>query len=176
MTERDLSAQHALLAGVAGSVEERFQAARRVLSFAEYLELFATDPRCHSRDASRYLRDVFDHYGTREVERPWGKLRRAGTCSTLPWETAGDRKGALVGHEEVQEEIHRAIANFAREGRPNRLVLLHGPNGSAKSTIVSCVIRALENYSTLQERRALPVQLGLPVEQDGQGRARFRRR
>jgi len=30
-------------------------------------------------------------------------------------------------------------------------VLLHGPNGSAKSTFVSCLARALEYYSTLDE-------------------------
>jgi predicted Ser/Thr protein kinase len=30
-------------------------------------------------------------------------------------------------------------------------VLLHGPNGSAKSTIVACIMRALEHYSTLDD-------------------------
>jgi serine protein kinase len=28
---------------------------------------------------------------------------------------------------------------------------MHGPNGSAKSTIAACVLRALEHYSTLDE-------------------------
>jgi predicted Ser/Thr protein kinase len=37
-----------------------------------------------------------------------------------------------------------------REGRANRLPLLHGPNGSAKSTVVRCIIQALEHYSTLE--------------------------
>jgi predicted Ser/Thr protein kinase len=36
-----------------------------------------------------------------------------------------------------------------REGRPNRLVLLHGPNGSSKSTMAACIMSALEHYSTL---------------------------
>src|SRR5262249_49918897 len=31
------------------------------------------------------------------------------------------------------------------------LILLHGPNGSAKSTFIRCLGRALENYSTLDE-------------------------
>src|SRR5262249_12371770 len=43
------------------------------------------------------------------------------------------------------------ICNFVREGAVNRLVLLHGPNGSAKSTFVSCLTRALEYYSALDE-------------------------
>ena len=46
---------------VAESVEKRFQQGRRVLSFEEYLELFTTNPRRYARDASRYVRDVFDH-------------------------------------------------------------------------------------------------------------------
>jgi predicted Ser/Thr protein kinase len=150
----------AYIKSVAETVEKRFQRGRRVLSFSEYLELFATDSVRHSRDASRYLRDAFEHYGTTEVDYPWGKFTR-WKIFDLPWESAPEPKtpggsrplprGALVGQEQVQGEIHRALSNFVREGRPNRLVLLHGPNGSAKSTIVGCLMRGLENYSLLDE-------------------------
>jgi len=68
----------------------------------------------------------------------------------LPWDPSQAHQ-ALIGQEQVQEEIYRSVSNFVREGRPNRLVLLHGPNGSAKSTIVGCVMKGLENYSTLDE-------------------------
>jgi predicted Ser/Thr protein kinase len=150
-TELRVSGAHSeLLAAVAASVEKRFQAGRRVLSFAQYLDLFATDPVRYARDASRYLRDVFDHFGTTEVEHPWGKFTRWNLFD-LPWEPPGQRRGALVGQEQVQAEVYRSLANFAREGRPNRLVLLHGPNGSAKSTLAGCIMRALERYSLLDE-------------------------
>src|SRR5206468_7166153 len=33
----------------------------------------------------------------------------------------------------------------------NKLILLHGPNGSAKSTFVSCLMRALEFYSQSEQ-------------------------
>jgi predicted Ser/Thr protein kinase len=145
MKERSPAAD--LVSKVAEGVERRFSAARRVLSFSEYLEVFAQDPAAHSRDASRYLRDCFDHYGTRTVTHPWGEFTRHNLFD-LPWEVT-QRRGALVGQEQVQEELYRVLCNFAREGRPNRLVLLHGPNGSAKSTIVACIMRALENYSSL---------------------------
>jgi serine protein kinase len=61
------------------------------------------------------------------------------------------REFPLVGQEELQAEIYRSLANFVQEGRANRLVLMHGPNGSAKSTVAACILRALEHYSTLQE-------------------------
>ena len=56
-----------------------------------------------------------------------------------------------MGQEEVQAAVYRLVSNFAREGRTNRLILLHGPNGSAKSTFVACLQRAMEHYSTLDE-------------------------
>src|SRR5690606_39833130 len=37
------------------------------------------------------------------------------------------------------------------EGVANKLILLHGPNGSAKSTFIRCVGRALQHYSTLDD-------------------------
>jgi predicted Ser/Thr protein kinase len=141
---------------VAESVEKRFQLGRRVLSFEQYLELFTQNPRRYARDASRYVRDVFDHYGTRPVKHPWGEFTRYNLFD-LPWEEESAlhkntaKRFALLGQEHVQEEIYRSLSNFAREGRPNRLILMHGPNGSAKSTIVACIMRALADYSTKDE-------------------------
>jgi len=152
---------------IADTMERRFQEGRRVLSFQQYLELFASEPVRYGRDAARYVREMFDHFGTRTVARPWGELTRYRLFD-LPWEpeptpptTEGvvpskmllthGRDGALIGHEELQSEIYRVLANFTREGRANRLVLMHGPNGSAKSTAASCILRALEHYSTIDE-------------------------
>jgi predicted Ser/Thr protein kinase len=139
------------LRAICSRVSEEFQSKRRVLSFAEYLELFIADPVRHSRDASAYVRGAFDHYGKREVERPWGKSTWYNLFD-LPWlDRAEARRESLVGQEKVQGELYRVLSNFVREGRPNRLPVLHGPNGSAKSTIAACLMRALEHYSTLDE-------------------------
>jgi predicted Ser/Thr protein kinase len=145
----DKASVAAEISAVAESVEKRFQKGRRVLSFSEYLDLFGSDPVRHARDASRYIRDCFDHFGTATIEQPWGKFTRWNLFD-LPWDP-NQKPHALIGQEQVQEEIYRSLSNFVREGRPNRLVLLHGPNGSAKSTIVACIMRALEHYSTLDD-------------------------
>ena len=60
----------AQLEKIATTVESRFREGRRVLSFQEYLELFATDPTRFARDAARYMRDMFDFYSTTQIERP----------------------------------------------------------------------------------------------------------
>jgi serine protein kinase len=132
-------------------VEQDFKVERRLLSFREYLELFATDPGRYSRDACRYVRDMFEYYGRTKVTRPWGEETRFRLFDLPFLEPAEAAREALVGQEQVQDEIFRALENFAREGRANRLILLHGPNGSAKSTVAACIMRALEHYSERDE-------------------------
>ncbi len=61
---------------VGGEIKARFDAEKRVLSFSEYLDLFAAHPERHSRDASRYVRDAFDYFGSYDVERAYGSYRR----------------------------------------------------------------------------------------------------
>ncbi len=145
-----LARQH--VARVAADVRHGFAESKRVLSFGEYLELFASHPVRYGRPAPNYVRDMFQHYGTEVVKKPWGRRTRFKLFD-CGWESAEGKRGepTLVGHEEVQAEVFRALCNFAREGRANRLVLLHGPNGSAKSTVASCILRALEDYSRQDE-------------------------
>ncbi len=139
------------LEGITAGYEEQFRKGRLLLSFGEYLDLFATAPQLYGRDAATYVRDMFDFYGTTEVGKPWGTVRRWNLFD-LPWEDGPDaRRDALVGQEDVQAEVYRSLCNFVREGRPNRVILTHGPNGSSKSTLAACVMRALENYSTLDQ-------------------------
>jgi serine protein kinase len=137
----------AWLSQTTADLRESFARNRRVMSFSEYLTLFVNDTARQVRSAAQYLRDVFDHFGTSAVRSPRGNLTR-WKLFDCPWEGG---EGSLKGQEEVQASVYRLISNFAREGRTNRLILLHGPNGSAKSTFVSCLQRAMEHYSTLDE-------------------------
>ena len=135
------------LADTTGEMRDSFARNRRVISFAEYLTLFGADPARQLRSAGQYLRDVFDHFGTEAVRTPRGLMTR-WRLFDCPFDAGKD---ALMGQEEVQAAVYRLVSNFAREGRTNRLILLHGPNGSAKSTFVACMQRAMEHYSTLDE-------------------------
>lgn len=160
---------------IAARVQQDYRQSRRVLSFHEYLELFATDPLRHGRNAAHYVRDMFDHFGTEVVRRPWGERTRFRLFSA-PWvsETLPGQEPTLVGQEQLQGDIYRALSNFAREGRANRLVLMHGPNGSAKSTVASCILRALEHYSTLDEGALYRFHWIFPKRAKGKGTIGFR--
>jgi predicted Ser/Thr protein kinase len=133
-----------LLQATGSDVLADFVKNRSILSFEEYLNLFLQEPRKQARNAAQYLRDALDYLGVDQVPHPSGKIRRfrlfdAGTAGGI----------RVAGQEEVQNALYRVLSNFTRAGRINKLILLHGPNGSAKSTIVDGLKRGMEHYSRL---------------------------
>ena len=135
------------LEGLSTHIKTEFASKKRVLSFPEWFELLEANPRRHVRSAAQYALDMFQHYGKYTVEAPTGEVTR-WTLFDCPWDAGQDR---LIGQEAVQGEVHRVLRNFARAGRVTQLVMLHGPNGSAKSSFIACIARAMEHYSTLDE-------------------------
>jgi predicted Ser/Thr protein kinase len=137
------------IGSVGGDVRTSFVENRSILSYEEYLAAVAEAPRRHARAAAQYLRDVFEHFGSEEVETPAGRTRRWSL-----FDQAFDPDGRaqrVAGQEEVQGAIVRALGTFVRAGRVNKVILLHGPNGSAKSSIVAAIFRAMEAYSRTRE-------------------------
>ena len=124
-----------------------FASENLVRSWREYLDEFLDNPRHLARTAARYIADCFEHYGTETVDRGGVEAVR-WKLFDAPFDGGRDR---LVGQEEVQREFFQAISSFARNGRADKLVLLHGPNGSAKTTFCELVFRALEAYSAEPE-------------------------
>jgi predicted Ser/Thr protein kinase len=145
------------LEAIREDVKARFEAQKRVLSFREYLELVRDNPRRYTRDAARYLKDCMDHFGSYEVKRPAGTFKRWRLFDLeLGRANSGHQaelklRDRLAGQEAAQSAFYRILDGFEREGRANRLVLLHGPNGSAKSTFVACLMRGLEAYSDTED-------------------------
>jgi serine protein kinase len=135
------------LEAIGKAVQEQFETNQRLLAFDEYLDLMRAAPRRHARGAAQYVRDMFDYFGTERVRHPEGEVRRFKLFDA-PWD---DGAGMLVGQEETQNAIYRIVSNFAHQRRVDRFILLHGPNGSSKSTITEMISRALEVYSTLDQ-------------------------
>jgi serine protein kinase len=135
------------LAQIGQEVRDSYTRNKRVMSFDEFFQLFLARPEQYARNVAQYIKDVFDYFGTEEIKTPRGTFTR-WKLFDVPFDGGRDR---LVGQEEVQARVYRVVSNFVREGTINKLVLLHGPNGSAKSTFVSCLVRGLEYYSTLDE-------------------------
>ncbi len=154
-----------LLAGLGEAVRDDFTRNRRVMTFAEYVTLVVAEPARQLRSATQYIVDCFDHYGHSQVVYPWGDVRRFHLFDA-PWANGEDR---LFGQEQVQNSVYRTLRTFVQDGRPNKLILLHGPNGSAKSTFFRCLGRGLENYSTLEEGALYRFSWILPAQKHTKG-------
>lgn len=136
-----------LLDRLAARAAERFKGGQMIKSFQEFLADVCEHPDRHTRNAAQYLADTFAYFGSRPVPGIGG--------STLRWNifdspsTGG--KGRVYGQERAQAEIVKYIQAFAEKGKVDKLLMLHGPNGSSKSTTVECIMRGLEEYSQTQE-------------------------
>jgi serine protein kinase len=131
----------------ADALHKQFVEQRRVMSFTEYLSELEASPRYHLRDAARYLLDAIDHFGRETIDTPWGKETRLRIFN----QAFGSPEERLVGQEATQMAIREAVANQVRDGKVNRLILIHGPNGSAKSTTIRNLLNGLDYFSTLEE-------------------------
>lgn len=132
---------------VGAEVSSDFVKNRSILSFEEYLALVLAQPKSQLRNAAHYLKDCIDSFGSEMVPHPTGKIRRFKIFDGPP----GEREGRVAGQEEVQNAVYRILGNFVRAGRINKLILLHGPNGSAKSTLVDALKAGMEYYSRQDE-------------------------
>lgn len=132
-----------ILDGLYDDVQKAFREDRTILSFAEYFALVQQEPRRYVRSSAQYLVDMFDHYGFDERELPTGRVKRAKLFDAA-WSQGEFR---VSGQENILRSIYRLLHNFAREGRVNKLILLHGPNGSAKSSIVRCMMQGMEQFA-----------------------------
>lgn len=145
-----------LIEALTQEIKGRFEEQKTLLSFEDYLDVVRARPSAQTRDAVTYIRDMFDHFGSSPVSHPYGQWRRFHLFDdpvpgSLKGEEARRGEDAVAGQEAVQTRIYELLNDFVREGRVNRLILLHGPNGSAKSSIIRCVAKGLERYSEHEE-------------------------
>ncbi|WP_373045018.1 PrkA family serine protein kinase [Vulgatibacter sp.] len=163
-----MDARH-YLESVGSEVKSIFIENRMILSFEEWMGEFLREPVRHARSSAQYLRDALDHFGTRTVQTPMGALRRFNL-----FDRAFDAgQGRVAGQEAAQNEVYRILGNFIRTGRANKLILLHGPNGSAKSSIVAALSRGLEVYSRAPEGALYKINWIFPTEKLTKGSLGF---
>ncbi len=131
------------LQDVGSTVSSDFSKNRSLLSFEEYLQLFSSASHLQARNAAQYLKDAIDSFGTEMVPHPSGQVRRFKVFDAIK----DGHQVRVAGQEEVQNALYRLLGNFVRAGRINKLILMHGPNGSAKSSLAESLKRGLEVYS-----------------------------
>jgi serine protein kinase len=168
-----------ILGVIEQSMKKEFDSNRTILSYDEYLAIFAENPERHARGSAHWAADMMDFFGREEVPA------RPGAATSAPRRARGQADDhhaptvrrfklfdlpvdgvtpRVVGQEDVQGQIYRVLRTFARQGINNKLLLLHGPNGSAKSSIAHSIMGGMERYSNESEGALYSFNWVFPVE------------
>ena len=111
----------------------------QVLPFSKYMEYFKKNALMECRPSFRYLLDMIDYFGKTED----GQFKIF--LQDLP------DSPAIYGQGRAEQNIYENLINFLGEGFNNKFILLVGPNGSSKSSIVRKLMKGAELYSETDE-------------------------
>ncbi len=137
-----------ILAVVQQSMDkDRFREQHWEGSFEDYLELVAKDSRI-ARNAFQRIYDMIMHFGCERYTRVREELVRYNFFSD-PIDEGTD---AIFGLDKPLMNLVDFFKSAAHQyGTERRILLLHGPVGSSKSTIARLLKKGLEYYSQLDE-------------------------
>ncbi len=126
---------------------------KTVLAFEDYMKLFEKNPEKELRPTNIYLRDMFDYFGKDEN----------GSFSLFTREHAD--APPVQGQLKTQNKIYQYLQNFMEEGFNNKFILLIGPNGSSKSSLIKKIMLAAEDYSMSDEGSLFSFSWIFPIDQ-----------
>lgn len=116
-------------------------------SFEEYLDLVRENPKI-TRNAFQRIYDMIMSYGTDTIERHRERLTQYKFFDD-PDNGGADAVFGL--HKPLMELVNAFKSAAAGYGIEKRVLLLHGPVGSSKSTIARLLKKGLEAYSKTDE-------------------------
>lgn len=164
-----------VLSSIDQTLRKEFDSNRRILSFDEYLALLAEQPEKQLRGSAQYVADMMDHFGKDPVASPetagFSGLQQNHPLHRyrvfdFPIDGVTPK---VIGQERVQNQIYKVVKSFARQGVNNKLILLHGPNGSAKSSVIHSLMGGIERYSKEREGALYGINWIFPIERYTKG-------
>ncbi|MBS0209870.1 MAG: serine protein kinase [Planctomycetes bacterium] len=124
---------------------EQFRKKSWIGSFEEYLDLVGGNPKV-TRNAFERVYDMIMAAGTETIERSRGERHSHYKFFDDPENHGED---AVFGLDNALASLVNALKSAAQGyGIEKRVLLLHGPVGSSKSTIARMLKKGLERYST----------------------------
>ena len=130
------------LKNLSTELQSRFKEDKTILSFGGFLARVKETPDLMIRNAGQYMRDCFDYFGKTISDENGEKVTRFSL-----FDTGTEKHVTIIGGEQVQEEIYKVLCNFSQKGYCDKLIMLHGPNGSAKTSMVESIAFAMHRYS-----------------------------
>jgi serine protein kinase len=140
---------------------ERFRQQHWEGTFFDYVKLVAADPRL-ARNAFQRVYDMILHFGTSK----YSYLKQEYVHYKFFDDPLDKGADAVYG---LDASLMRLVETFKSAaqgyGTDRRILLLHGPVGSSKSTIVRLLKKGLEYYSLMDEGALYTFSWKLPNEQ-----------
>jgi serine protein kinase len=140
--------------------KENFSVLNKEMGFYDYLDMVLEKPRL-ARNAYQMIYDMI-------IEKGFSKFEQYRKTYTH-YNFFDDVEIPIVGLEETKDELVKFIRGAAGGyGTEKRVLLLHGPVGSSKSTICRLLKRGLERYSRTDDGAWYTYKwVDLPVGKDG---------
>jgi predicted Ser/Thr protein kinase len=160
--------QHSFLDEIAQRAQQDYAAHKWEADFETYLhDKVEVDPYKYTRTAFQLLHDMLDHFGAEEVEDAGEKFMRYRLFDD-PF-NAGLK--AVFGLERTEAKLAAFIGAAAREEGKERIFVLMGPVGTAKTTLVDLIARGLEAYSASEAGEVFSITWRFPrtLEDDEAG-------
>ncbi len=155
---------------ISTEIKHLYRARQSILSFDQFLDVVKANPHRLMRNASEYLRDCFLYFGVTNPNSD--KLNETADFRRFTLFDNGTDKGIpIVGGESVQQDIFRVLQGFVRQGIANKVIFLHGPNGSAKSSTIEAISHAMQRYSETDEGSVYRFNWIFPVDKGSTPRA-----
>lgn len=124
-----------------------------VYSFSDYFEtVFEKQPKLDSRPTYQYMLDMLEYFGKNEDQ------------SYKLFQMEHPDSPAVYGQKRTQTTLVQNLQNFAEEGFNNKFILLVGPNGSSKSSLVRKIMKGLELYSQTDQGRLYTFSWIFPID------------
>src|SRR5438876_459746 len=126
---------------------KKFQELNWAGTFSEYLDIVGQNPKV-TRNAFQRIYDMIMSYGAEEFIDAKKRLVRYRFFSDMTF----DHNDAIFGLEiPLMRLVNFFKAASQGYGTEKRVLLLHGPVGSSKSTIARRLKKGLEHYSRIEE-------------------------
>lgn len=123
-----------------------------ILSFNDYMEIFENHPQLECRATFDYIIDMLNYFG-KDEDGSYKLFKMSHPDCPPVW-----------GQTKVQHALLQNLTNFREEGFNNKFILLIGPNGSSKSSIVKKLIKGMEDYSEMDQGKLFSFSWIFPID------------
>ena len=129
---------------VSEEFKNSFLKQRNILSYDEYLDVFFQKPDLLMRNSAQYLKDVIEYFGIEETQSKQTSQKKKFRVFERTW---SKHRPPIIGQSHAHQDLYRVVSQFVKQGYIDKVILLHGPNGSSKSSTAEALAQALEDYS-----------------------------